>query len=315
MGESSGMGSTVHRVWAACARRRFLRAWSGGTGWRSAWLCGALVVALASLALGCVDEPSPGQAQPPKIHVAPEPEFSVGVFPYLPSLKLETVYAPVTRSFSKILGSPVRFHSKPTFRKFSEELATGAYDVALVQPFDYIEATKRRYAPLARMQEPLRGIFVAKKSLGAEGLAWLRGKTLATPPPGAAVTRLCRAAIAKAKLRESDVEVVSHPTHPSCLQAVLVGDADACCTARAALRLYPAGKNVLVEVAETRAIAHVLFVAHERVSAERRAALARLIIGWKSAAPELLKQLGMTGFVAAVPADYDLVRALAAPPP
>ena len=77
--------------------------------------------------------------------------YTFGVFPFLPPLRLEELYGPYGEVISYAVDRPVVFRTKATFEKFSLEIENQTYDVAFMQPFDYVIAADRfNYQALAR---------------------------------------------------------------------------------------------------------------------------------------------------------------------
>src|SRR5216110_3130024 len=82
---------------------------------------------------------------------AAEKPYEFGVFPNLPLARVYELHAPMASEFESKLGRPVRLSSKAAYAAFGDELRNETYDIALVQPFDYVDAhDKHGYLPLAR---------------------------------------------------------------------------------------------------------------------------------------------------------------------
>ena len=65
------------------------------------------------------------------------------------------MYTPIAAEFSKVPGQPVTLKTKASFEAFTDEIEKETYDIAFVQPFDYVRAhDKHGYIPLARGGEP-----------------------------------------------------------------------------------------------------------------------------------------------------------------
>ncbi|MGI9305001.1 MAG: phosphate/phosphite/phosphonate ABC transporter substrate-binding protein [Gammaproteobacteria bacterium] len=243
--------------------------------------------------------------------------YVLGVFPYLPPVRLEKLYGPVAADFSAALGRPIHFRTKSDFETFAQELAAQRYDIALLQPFDYVEAFDRYgYLPLARRPEPLAAVLMIKMDSPLEKLSDLKGKTVALPPKRAAVSRLLTAHLQAAG--ETTVTWRHYKNHTSCLQAVITGGADACGSALLPVRSFETSQGVLLrKLVETPAIAPVLFAVHSRVPRKEQEALLQRILSWGSHASgrQLLSVIG-TGqaFVRTQDHDYESVRRYAAVP-
>ena len=228
-----------------------------------AQLRAALLLVLMSLLGG-------GAALASDLHV-PDHELTLGVFPHLPPLELENVYAPIAARLSDALGKKVHFRSSSSYEKFMQKLDEQAFDIVMVQPFDYVHiADKFGYSPVASRDEALATIVVVPSDSPLASLQDLKGKKVALPPAVAAVSLLLKAALKEQGLQpDTDVHLSYYRTHFSCLQQVVIGVADACGTAAPALRYFmdKTAANLKI-IAETRKIPHALFAVNPNISAE-----------------------------------------------
>lgn len=240
-------------------------------------------------------------------------EYTFGVFPHLPPRQLEKVYAPVAKEFSEILGKEVRLRSNSSYQNFMENLDKGTFDIAFVQPFDYIRvADKLGYKPLATRVEPLSTIFVVAKDSPIKSAADLKGKTIALPPKVAAVSRLTMDYLKKINLDpEKDVTITHHRSHVSCMQQVVIKAADTCGTAAPALRFFEHKmKTDLDVIAETGSIPHALFTAHPGLSEDEYRKIKAAILSWSKTkkGQALLKHGKLSPYKDVSDKDYDVVR-------
>jgi phosphonate transport system substrate-binding protein len=257
-----------------------------------------------AIALGLFAGPVPGSERP----------YAFGVFPYLPLTKIHDLYAPMAQSFEAKLGRPVQLGSKAAYGAFSEDLRRQTYDIAFVQPFDYIEAHDRHgYLPLARRAGYLEAIIVVRRDSPFRSIEDLRGKTLANPPADAAVSQVTTMALWEAGINPSAEVVRSFGrNHFTCLQSVLIGVADACGTAEQPLRTLENGEpsSRFRVLHKTVRIPHALFVVHKRVSRKHREALQKTIVDWSRTeeGKKILERGQFVPFVAAHDAEYEVVR-------
>lgn len=239
--------------------------------------------------------------------------YRFGVFPYLPVLTIDRIFGPIAASFAKDLGRPVYLKTKPNFEKFAEELAEQSYDIIFVHPFFYVEAAdKYHYQALARLNQPLTGVVMVGEDHSWHEWRDLVGRTLALPPELAAVSDMVKAALIDAGLKPG-VDVVLHHyrTKHSCLQAVLVGSADACAVPRFVLAQIDSIADMHLHVMiETAPIKHFVFAVHERVPEADREKLLGCILDWShtKAGRAVLAAGAWTGFVPAEDHEYDQVR-------
>lgn len=246
--------------------------------------------------------------------VAPAP-YEFGVFPHLSLTSLRNFYAPIAADFEAKLGRRVRLSSKVEYAAFEEELQKQTYDIAFIQPFDYVDAHDRYgYLPLARRGEDLEAVIVVRRDSALQSIKDLQGKTLASPPPGAAVTRLAAVALRQAGIDPATgVKVDYVRNHSNCMQSVLIGVADACSTAAQAFLHFGKEEQMasrLRVLHKTASIPHALFVVHSRVGAKDREILRRTILEWPKTAEgrKLIEAAHFIPFIAATDAQYDAVR-------
>lgn len=239
-----------------------------------------------------------------------------GVFPYLPALRIEALMGPVALELGRALGTDVQLKSKETFEAFQGELLAGRYDIALVHPFFFVEASARQgYRALARIDEELRAVLLARDPAPLAGLALLRGRTVALPPRLAAVSYLMAAELIDAGLRPgADLELRYFPDKVSCLHAVATGAAAACALPSFVLSQLPAAEMRAHPVWRSRPVPNLVVATHPRLPEAGRAALLGRMLGWPGtdAGREVLARLAWPGLTPAGDADYDPIRALAA---
>ncbi len=246
---------------------------------------------------------------------AAESRYEFGVFPFLPMAKIHELHAPIATDFEAKLGRHVRLSSKAGYASFGAELRKQTYDIALVQPFDYVDAHDNYgYLPLARRGEHLEAVIVVRDDSRLTTLKDLKGKTVANPPADAAVSHLTSMAFVIAGMDpETGVKRYYGKNHFACLQSVLIGAADACGTAEQAMRIVEKGRQGSARfriLHRTHPIPHALFVAHRRMSEKDRGVLLRTILDWPNTVEgrKILEGSLFIPFVAAKDADYEVVR-------
>lgn len=117
--------------------------------------------------------------------------YKFGVFPYLPTNRIKKVYTPVAQDFENTVGQSVTLRTKKSYKEFKKALFKGEYDIAFIQPYDYIEAYDRYdYLPLVRRGVPLRTVIIVKKDSAINNLTELKGKIIATPGALSAVAKI-----------------------------------------------------------------------------------------------------------------------------
>ena len=244
---------------------------------------------------------------------APDDEpYTFGAFPHLAMVQLEHIFAPIAEEFSRVLGRRVSFRTKPTFEKFTQELEAQTYDIALVQPFDYVPAhDKWGYLPVVRSNKPIAGSILVRTDSPLQSLKDLAGKKLGLPPETAAVSHLTYIALIEAKLNPArDVRVSYHKTHDSCLQQLVIRSIDACASEERPIRFFQQKWNVRFRVlASTPAAPGVVFVAHSRLPKAERDALSNAMLNWaRTESGREFMQYGGSQIVSVNDSEFDVVR-------
>jgi ABC-type phosphate/phosphonate transport system substrate-binding protein len=252
---------------------------------------------------------------PPRSAAAGEPAdgYRFGVFPYLPVLTIDKLFGPMAVSFARVLDRPVYLKTKSSFEKFADELANQTYDIILVHPFFYVEAADNyHYRPLARVDQKLTAVALVPAERPWSGWHDLAGRTLALPPEMSAVSQLVKAALIEVGLwPDIDLTLRHYGTKISCLQAVVIGTADACAVPNFVLsQIESSAEMKLRRLAETAPINHLVIAAHRCLTRADRAKLLANILSWPGTAKgqAILAAGTWPGFVVAKDAEYDQIR-------
>lgn len=241
--------------------------------------------------------------------------YSLGALPYLPLRELEQVFSPIAAELSRHLGVEVRFRSASTYESFNEQILAGIYDIAFVQPFDYVVAhDSSGYEPVGARANPLAALFVATSAERVPSLQSLRGKMIAMPPSDAAVSQLALSYLKSIGLRPGvDLRVRHFKSHMSCMHQLLIDGADACATAITPLNYFQKKMNITLHVVDqSPSIMGSLFVLNSRLPDEHKRMIRQTILGL-SGTPQGKKLLEAGEFGEFVPVtdqDYDMVRRL-----
>ncbi len=240
-------------------------------------------------------------------------QYTFAVFPYLSAKQLAESYGPVAAEFRQVLDRDVAFKSSTGYEEFSAELAEEQFDIAMIQPFDYVNAVDHHnYLPLARVDADLRAHFVVKADSQLSGIQDLRGGRLALPSETAALSRVSLKALRSAGLEVGeDVEIRHFKSFGSCMQDVLIGQSSACATGIAAQKIFEQRMGVQLKmIYSTQPIPHMAFVVHSRLPEQDRALLQATIIGWKHSAhgKSIIEATRLPGFREVNDNDYDVIR-------
>ncbi len=280
----------------------------GSSNFSSIHFYQTIVLAIAMLAC------QPAVANEVKnLSVESKKEYSMGVFPFLPPRQLEKVFAPLAKDLGDAINRKIVLKTNTTYAKFAENLDAEKFDIAFVQPFDYIRiADNLGYRPLVTRKNSLKSVLVVKPDSPVKSLADMKDKHVAFPPPVAAVSRLMKAHFAtNGLIPGKDVKYSHHRSHVSCMQQVLIGEADACGTALPAIRFFEYKmKAKLTIITKSQAIPHSLFAAHPKVPEFEREILRQRIINWpKTETGRKLMNIGkLKSFKRIKDSDYNIVR-------
>lgn len=246
---------------------------------------------------------------------ADEPShYKFGVFPFMPMAALIKYYNSVSQDLTRKIKKRVIAQSRPTFKLFSDEIENETYDIIFIQPFDYPKAYEHGYRPLARREENLDAILVAKMDSNINSIADLAGKRLANPPLESAISMVTQKELKKAGLgKEGAVEMIYTGNHFACMQMVLLGKAEACSTTSPVLKRWETSQlkmKKLHVIHRAKGVPHTLYMAHKRVPEKDQQALKKAITTWddRSEGKMILKAFSAGAFVEAKDSDYDVIR-------
>lgn len=240
--------------------------------------------------------------------------YKFGVFPHMPLKKLHEVYSPIAMDLEEHVDKHIVLMTKPYYKLYKAELNEGYYDIAFIQPFDYIEAhDKQGYIPIAGRAEDLSAIMVVLKASTYETITDIQDKVIASAPAEAAVTKMMLVDLSKKGHRPLDDFTISYSkNHFVCLQKVVDGEAVACITASRAVKYFnqEKGLDTFRVIYTTQKLPHALFVVHPRVPQEIREKFQKRILLWdKEEKTRAMLQKGMLmNFKQATDADYDRIR-------
>ncbi len=208
----------------------------------------------------------------------------LGVFPFLSSQRLEKIFAPIAAEMDKVLACDLSYHSAATYKAFMEKLSNREFQIAYIQPFDYVRlAVPKGYLPLMSRSSRLISTIVSRQDSGINSLSDLKGKIIALPPSVAAVSYLTKAALEEAGIDSvTEVTLDYSKNHGSCMQKVLIGKADACGTVNTVIKLFENKYDIKLKVvATTPAIPQSLFVIRGDIPESTRKKLQQQLLNIK----------------------------------
>lgn len=246
----------------------------------------------------------------------PRHEYVMGVFPFIPAASIEGIFAPLAAEISRAIGRPVKLQTAPSFERFMSELSQQTYQLAFVQPFDYVEiARPRGYLPLAARNDKLSSHLVVREDSPVKTIGDLKGKTLGMPPRSAAVSVMNQVAIKQAGLKpDTDVKFVYLASHQACLQQLLIGTVHACGVSPPGVRLVEHQMKTRFRLIHaTPTIPSPLFVVHKDLPRKEQEQIRAVLLstGLEGVDPALRTTfLGDVAkpFRSATDRDYDTIR-------
>lgn len=233
-----------------------------------------------------------------------------GVVPQQSATRLAMIWVPLLERLSADTGFNIQFTTAKDIPAFEKCLSTGAYDLAYMNPYHYVEFHRDPgYEAFAHQRgTSLKGILVVRADSKIDSLNALEATDLAFPSPAA----FGASVLPRAELRQRGIQFRPHyvKSHDSVYRAVVAG-------------LYPAGGGVLRTFGsvpdaiksqlrilyETKAYTPHAFAAHPRVDHDA-VAIIRAAMAALEPDAEVLKGLGMKGIEPASDANWNDVRDL-----
>lgn len=221
----------------------------------------------------------------------------VGVVPQFELRRINTVWTPLLERLSHDTGLSFQLDIAPSIPAFEQSLNAGQYDLAYMNPYQFIVARKRQgYEALVRDHgADLSGIIVVALDSPITSVAMLDGKTVAFPSPNAMGAALLPRAELARKFHVSITEKYVR-THSSVYLSVALGTVDAGAGILSTFELLePQIKSRLRILHETGHTPPHPFAAHPRVPAalRHRIAQAFLALATEPAGAELLAEIPM----------------------
>ncbi len=273
-----------------------------------------LLVLLSTLAAGPAVAGPPAAGRPP----AGERSLIFGFLPIQSTQRLTARFGPFVDYLAARLGVPVRMETAPDYAEFVRRTGRERrYDILFTAPhFYWLAQREAGYRVIVRVAAPtMRAIIVVPVDSDIRDLQDLRGRTLATVDPLALGTVLVRDWLTAHGLDpDHDVVLVPTPTHNASLLSAYKGATDA------AALMIPPFRHARAEVREgmrilarTDGVPHMPIAVAQRLPPDRVAALRDILLAMDED-PEgraLLARMRWPGFVAADPAEYEVLAPIA----
>jgi phosphonate transport system substrate-binding protein len=258
-------------------------------------------------------EPSYSATPPPGVR---EP-LVFGVHPLHNPRRLERLFGPVASKLEQCLERPVRLEASRSYSVFEAKLQHGAFDLALPNPYQTMQARRFGYEVFAKQgqDEQFRGVLLTRRADAVPSLEWVRGKTVAFPAPTAlAAAMMPQLFLARAGLARGSYEAKYVGSQESAIDAVLRGDAAVGVTWAVPWEQFQVehpDRAATLEVRwETTHLVNNALVAHGRLDAETVARARDCLVHFADdeAGQATLKRMAAPPFEPATDETYDRVR-------
>lgn len=226
--------------------------------------------------------------------------LEIGIWPYMSTQALLTLYHPMQRYLQEKLQRPVLFVTAPDQRIFVARTQAGQYRFLITAPhFARLAQKEAGYVPLLRAARDSVTVFIVRKGGNFSSLSDLRGKTITMPSKLTMISIL-----GLWKLKESglvpgrDVSIRYAVSHNSAALDVLRGNSAAAVVGATILDQMPdrAKFRVLVEAGTTPPL---IVLANRNVPEEEADKMKRLILDFSENTPEgrqFIEKGGYKGF-------------------
>lgn len=112
--------------------------------------------------------------------------ITLGVVPQQSPLKLAKKWSKVTNYLKEKTGYEIVFKTEKSIPTFEEQLYSGTYDLAYMNPYHFVVANhKQNYEAFTRANKNIVGILLAKEKSIPFTKDNLKGKTFLFPAPNA----------------------------------------------------------------------------------------------------------------------------------
>lgn len=239
--------------------------------------------------------------------------YKFGVFPYLSPLKMDAIFAPVSKRLTDLLGRQVKFRTASTMSTFIERLKDGHYDFAIVQPVLYpLVRDELNYVPIAKFEEALTAQIVVLDSSPLRSAGDLKGKVVATPPMFGPIVHLAEHELEKAGLTlGQDVMLRKNKSIDACFQQMVIGRAAACLAPSFSVpQIQPSLGRQLRVLVQSESVPNRLLVVRKQLPAQVQARIREAFLGLRDVpgGRGLLDAMNTRGFVVFEAEDYEKVR-------
>ncbi|MHB9117664.1 MAG: phosphate/phosphite/phosphonate ABC transporter substrate-binding protein [Burkholderiales bacterium] len=209
------------------------------------------------------------------------PALEIGIWPYMSTQALLTLYHPLQAYLEQRLQRPVLFVTAPDQKTFVDRTQKGEYRFVVTAPhFARLAQMEAGYVPMLRAKRNLSGLLLVNKNSSMHRVSELRGKTVTLPDRITIIAMLSLQALRANGLEPGrDVTVHYAVSHNSAVLAVLRGESAAAATTATVLDQMPDKiKDGVKTLAVTGEVTPVVYLANSKVPSQEVGDMTRIIL-------------------------------------
>lgn len=225
--------------------------------------------------------------------------LEIGIWPYISTQAVLTLYKPLQSYLEKRLQRPVFLVTAPDQKGFVERTQRGEYRFIVTAPhFARLAQKDAGYVPMLRAKRNLSGVLLVDKNSPMRSIAELRGKTVTLPDRISIIAMLSLQALRSNGLEPGrDVTMRYAVSHNSAVLDVLRGESAAAGTTATVLEQMPADvRDNVKTLFMTGEVPPVMYLANPRVPPQEAADLTRMILEFSERTPEGREFIGKLGY-------------------
>jgi phosphonate transport system substrate-binding protein len=152
-----------------------------------------------------------------------------GVYPFLSPSQIVSQFAPLAEHLAKALDRPVELRSAKNFGTFIKRTRAGEYDLIFTAPhMGRMAEQQDGYRPLVQTGYRIVVVVLAKKDGAVDGLAGLKGRSLAVGAKLSMTYQITDLALLKHGLALGrEVKFIDTASFSNVIEAIMRGEADA----------------------------------------------------------------------------------------
>ncbi|MBZ0092448.1 MAG: phosphate/phosphite/phosphonate ABC transporter substrate-binding protein [Sulfuricellaceae bacterium] len=226
------------------------------------------------------------------------PALEIGIWPYMSTQALLTLYHPLQAYLEQRLQRPVLFVTAADQKTFVDRTQKGEYRFIVTAPhFARLAQMEAGYVPMLRAKRNLSGLLLVDKNSAIHSVGDLRGKTVTLPDRITIIAMLSLQALRANGLEPGrDVTVHYAVSHNSAVLAVLRGESAAAATTATVLDQMPDKiKDGVKTLAVTGEVTPVVYLANSKVPSQEAGDMTRIILDFVET-PEGVKFINELGY-------------------